>query len=110
MAKRRSRGPIPKARSVPRPPLTRADVTRAEFNRIIDILNARNVILNALREGPERLEHAMDVQFHRIAQIQAELDEIKRVGEDEAVRLANRQTSAIACEHRTRRLGEPGEG
>jgi hypothetical protein len=54
------------------------DVTRAEFNRIIDILNERNVILNALREGRERLEHASEVQFHRIAQIQAELDEIKR--------------------------------
>lgn len=82
MTKRRSRRrSIPTARPVPRPASSRIDVTRAEFNRIIDVLNQRNVILNALREGQERLEHAMDVQFHRIAQIQAELDDIKRAWE-----------------------------
>ena len=79
MAKRHSfRRMIPKARRVPRPALSRKDVTRGEFNRIIDILNERNVILNALREGQQQLEHDRDVQFHRIAQLQAELDEIRR--------------------------------
>lgn len=53
-------------------------MTRAEYNRIIDILNERNVILNALPEGQQQLEHDRDVQFRRIAQLQAELDEMKR--------------------------------
>ncbi len=50
------------------------DVTRAEFNRVIDLLNERGDILNSLR-------HNQDVQFHRIAQLQAELDQIKRAWE-----------------------------
>jgi hypothetical protein len=49
----------------------RIDVTRAEFNRVIEILNERGVILNDLR-------HNQEIQFKRIAQIQAELDEVKR--------------------------------
>jgi len=52
----------------------RMDVTRAEFNRVIDLLNERGDILNSLR-------HNQDVQFHRIAQLQAELDQIKRAWE-----------------------------
>jgi hypothetical protein len=52
----------------------RIDVTRAEFNRIIDLLNERGDILNGLR-------HNQDVQFHRIAQLQAELDQLKRAWE-----------------------------
>jgi hypothetical protein len=50
---------------------SRVDVTRAEFNRVIEILNERGAILNDLR-------HNHEIQFKRIAQIQAELDEIKR--------------------------------
>jgi hypothetical protein len=50
------------------------DVTRAEFNRIIDLLNERGDILNSLR-------HNQDIQFRRFAQIQAELDQIKRAWE-----------------------------
>jgi len=52
-------------------PLKRTDVTRAEYNRIIETLNERNEILNGLR-------HNSDVQFQRIAQIQADVDLIKR--------------------------------
>ena len=80
MARKRpsSRRHIPKARHVRRPTLSRKDVTRGEHNRLIDIFNERNTILNGLREGQERLEHASEVQFKRIAQIQADLDEIKR--------------------------------
>jgi hypothetical protein len=70
-----ARRDIPKARVVPR--LTRIDVTRAEYNRIIDVLNERNIILNGLREGLERVEHAIAVQFTRIAQLQADVDELK---------------------------------
>ena len=65
---------IPKARPVRRSPLGRVDVTRGEYNRIVDILNERNVILNGLRDALERLENASDIQFKRIAQIQADLD------------------------------------
>jgi len=52
-------------------PLKRTDVTRAEYNRIIEVLNERNEILNGLR-------HNSDIQFQRIAQIQADVDLIKR--------------------------------
>lgn len=47
------------------------DVTRAEFDRAIDLMNQRGDILEALRVNQE-------VQFTRIAQIQAELDAVKR--------------------------------
>jgi hypothetical protein len=51
--------PIPKSR--------RIDVTRAEFDRVIDLVNERGRILNNLQENQE-------IQFKRIAQMQAELD------------------------------------
>jgi hypothetical protein len=66
---------------VPRSPLSRHDVTRGEYNRIIDILNERNAILNGLREGLRRVEQTGEIQFKRIADIQADLDEIKRAWE-----------------------------
>jgi hypothetical protein len=69
---------IPRARRLQRSPLSRTDVTRAEYNRIIDILNERNIILNALREGLQRLEHAGGIQFTRIAELQADVDALKR--------------------------------
>jgi hypothetical protein len=61
-----------RTRQVPRIPRTvRKSVSREEFNRVIDLLNERGEILNDLR-------HNQDVQFRRIAQLQAELDAIKR--------------------------------
>lgn len=80
MAKRaeRHRRKIPRAKRVPRSPLTRVDVTRGEFNRIIDILNERNVILNALRDAITGIQQTCDVQFKRMAQMQAELDATKK--------------------------------
>jgi len=54
---------IPKSR--------RVDVTRGEFDRIIDLLNERGQILNNIIRN-------QDIQFQRIAQIQAELDQIRR--------------------------------
>jgi len=69
---------IPRAKRVARSPLTRVDVTRGEFNRIIDILNERNVILNALRDALASVEHTCDVHFKRMAQMQAELDAITK--------------------------------
>jgi hypothetical protein len=80
MAKRRSGRParVAKARSVRSSP-HRVVVTRAEYNGIIDILNERSAVLNAIREAIERLERADEVQLARTAQLQVELDLIKRV-------------------------------
>ena len=75
-SRRRSRR-IPKARALRPSPQSRTDVTRAEYNHIIAILNERNEILNALRDGVQGLEHVTEIQFKRIAQIQADLDAIK---------------------------------
>jgi hypothetical protein len=52
----------------------RMDVSRAEFNRVIARLNERGEIINDLR-------HNQDVQFQRLAQLQAELDLIRRAWE-----------------------------
>jgi hypothetical protein len=54
------------------------DVTRAEFDRVIDLLNQRGEIINEIRQQVERNAHNIEVQFTRVAQIQAELDQIKR--------------------------------
>lgn len=81
MAQRRraTRRSIPKARRIKRSPLNRIDVTRAEYNAIIDLLNERNEILNALRDAIQRLERSDEVQLHRTGQIQQELDTLKRL-------------------------------
>ena len=73
MQRRRPTAPrrVPKAPRLRVSPLKRTDVTRAEDNRIIEVLNERNEILNGLR-------HNSDIQFQRIAQIQADVDLIKR--------------------------------
>jgi hypothetical protein len=47
------------------------DVSRAEFNRVIEILNERGSIINDLR-------HNQEMQFRRLAQLQAEVDLIRR--------------------------------
>jgi len=49
-------------------------LTRAEFNRVIAILNERGVIINGLRDNQE-------MQFKRIAQLQAELALLRRAWE-----------------------------
>lgn len=59
-----------KIRPFPRiPRRTRRTVTRAEFDRVIEILNERGSILEDIR-------HNLDLQFRRIAQMQAELDQL----------------------------------
>ncbi len=72
---------IPKARRVRRTAQNRFDVTRAEYNYIVDVLNERNLILNAFREAIAELVHTTEVQFKRIAQLQAELDQVRRAWE-----------------------------
>jgi hypothetical protein len=54
---------IPKAR--------RAAVTRDEFDRVIDMLNKRAEVVDQMRRD-------LDVQFKRIAQLQTEIDRLKR--------------------------------
>lgn len=56
------------------PVRTRAAVSRAEFNRLIAQFNERADIINALRAD-------QDIQFTRLAQLQAELDLIRRAWE-----------------------------
>jgi len=47
------------------------DVRRDEFNNVIDLINQRGEIVNAMLRNQE-------IQFQRIAQIQADLDRIKQ--------------------------------
>lgn len=69
---------IRKARRLSGSPLSRIDVTRGEYNRIIDTLNERAIILNDFRSAINTLQQDSVVQFKRIAQIQADIDHIKR--------------------------------
>ena len=50
----------------------RASVSREEFNRLLDELNVRGDVIN-------RLVQDQQIQFQRIAQMQAELDRLKQV-------------------------------
>jgi phage shock protein A len=49
----------------------RFDVRREEFNQLVDILNDRGKIL-------ERIIQDLQIQFQRLAQLQAEVDRLKR--------------------------------
>jgi hypothetical protein len=69
MAKKSKPRHVGRARTIPL--AKRMDVTRAEFNRVIEILNERGGIINDLR-------HNQEMQFRRLAQLQAELDLIRR--------------------------------
>jgi len=63
---------LPKARRIKRSKLTRRDVTRAEYNGIIEVLNQQGELVDGLRRE-------LEVQFKRIAQMQSELDEVGRL-------------------------------
>jgi hypothetical protein len=70
----RRRKTAPRVSKTPRirkSPLARVDVTRAEYNRIIDVLNERGELIDGL-------QRELDVQLRRIGQIQSELDEVRR--------------------------------
>ena len=74
MAKRpppKTRPKIARASRLRQRSLNRTDVTRAEYNNIIEVLNQRGEIINDLRRE-------LEVQFKRIAQMQSELDEVRR--------------------------------
>ena len=60
-------------RKARRPPKSkRVDVTRAEFDGVVDLLNQRGLILNDLH-------HNLEIQFKRISAMQAEIDRLKRL-------------------------------
>jgi hypothetical protein len=73
-------------RAIPRIPKSRRTaVMRAEFDHVIDILNERGEILKEYRAALddhrttlEQMRRDLDIQFKRIAQLQGELDVIKR--------------------------------
>ena len=47
------------------------DVRRDEFNQLVDLLNERGELLNALIREQK-------IQFERIAQLQADVDRLRR--------------------------------
>lgn len=46
------------------------DVTRAEYNALIEMLNERGRIM-------EEMQKTLDLQFRRMAQMQVEIDEVR---------------------------------
>ena len=56
----------------------RFDVSRGEFNHVIDLLNERGKILQEYRMSLDQMRRDLDIQFKRIAQLQLELDQIKK--------------------------------
>ena len=62
---------IPKAR--------RIDVSRGEFNRVVEIVNRHTSLHEDRAEHLAALHRDLEVQFKRIAQLQQELDDIKRM-------------------------------
>jgi hypothetical protein len=66
---------MPKRRTVPKlkrlSALSRKDVTREEYNQLVDLLNRRGEIIAAI-------QRELETQFKRMAQMQSELDEIRR--------------------------------
>ncbi len=69
--------PLRRAKRIPKG--KRLDVSRAEFDKVIDVLNDRGNIINGLRRD-------LDIQFKRIAQMQAELDLVRQVLEESSLR------------------------
>ena len=62
---------LPKAPRVRQSALDRRDVTRGEFNQVIDLLHERGEIIAGLMKE-------LQIQFKRMAQIQSELDEVRQ--------------------------------
>jgi len=64
---------LPRVPQPRKPGRRREDVTREEFNDVLNVLRERGEII-------ARLRHDLDIQFRRIADLQAELDRIKQAG------------------------------
>ena len=80
MAKRKPRTlrRFRKERRLRRSPERRFNVSRAEYNHVIDVLNERTVILNEFRDALDGLRRDSAIQLKRTGEIQAELDEIRK--------------------------------
>jgi hypothetical protein len=65
-------------RHVPRIRKIRRDVSREEFNRVVDLLNERGRLHEEHDDKIEELRRQLETQFTRIAQLQVELDRIKK--------------------------------
>jgi hypothetical protein len=69
----------PPHRPIPRIPKSRRiDVSQGEFDHVIDLLNERRKALLEDREDLSHVRRDLDIQFKRIAQLQLELDELKK--------------------------------
>jgi hypothetical protein len=67
------------AQKIPRLPKARnVDVTRDEFNRVIEILNRRSEIIEEHGAVIASVQRDLETQFKRIAQLQQELDAVKK--------------------------------
>jgi len=67
-------------RKIPRIPKARhADVTRDEFNRAVEMLNQRSAIIEEHAAMLVGVRHDLDVQFKRIAQLQQEIETLKKM-------------------------------
>jgi hypothetical protein len=70
-----------KRERIPRiPKLRRADVSRDEFNKVIDLLNERANLLKEHEAWIERLRRDLEIQLKRIAELQFDLDQLKKAG------------------------------
>jgi len=69
MAKRSGRKRKPRIRASAK--VARNQVSRAQFNRVVQTQTERGVIIAEIRRE-------LDVQFRRMAQLQAELDALKQ--------------------------------
>jgi hypothetical protein len=75
-----------KLRSLPRISKTRRSaVTRTDYDRVVDMLNERGEILAAYRAALdehrahlEQIDREQDTQLKRIAQLQADVDRLRR--------------------------------
>lgn len=56
----------------------RIDVRREELNRLIDLLNENGEAIREVRARVEQQSRTLEIQFTRIAQIQADLDHLKK--------------------------------
>ncbi len=74
---RRARTPKRPTRIPSIPEARRIDVTRAEFNNVIEMLNRRGKVIQEYGDMLASIRQELDIQFRRIAQIQAELDDMK---------------------------------
>jgi hypothetical protein len=69
--------PLRRAKRTPKG--RRINVSRAEFDKVLDILKERGAILIGLRKD-------LDIQFKRIAQMQAELDVVRQLLAEQQLR------------------------